>query len=234
MANFATHLKASVISSSAVTSIILLLEILPITQVLGLFILGCLAGLIPDLDSDKSQSLNSLFTIFALIISALLVIYLKFESLLETWIVLLLVYGFIMLMIKSTFEHFTVHRGSFHSITAAILVTVTTINLALWLKLTHIFATLAAIYVFVGIITHLVLDECYSVDIDNKELKASFGTALKLIDTRYIIATASQFILILINIYLLWDNIDNLYKNALFIKEALNNLKLLPNVNKYI
>lgn len=39
--------------------------------------------------------------------------------------------------------------------------------------------------VFLGYITHLILDECYSVNLSGFELKRSFGTALKLLSLRY-------------------------------------------------
>jgi hypothetical protein len=38
---------------------------------------------------------------------------------------------------------------------------------------------------FIGYLTHLVLDEMYSVDVMDTRVKASFGTALKLFDRRY-------------------------------------------------
>ncbi len=37
-----------------------------------------------------------------------------------------------------------------------------------------------------GFLTHLILDEMYSVDVMDTRIKASFGTALKLIDTRHL------------------------------------------------
>ena len=233
MANFSTHLKASIISSATLSSVVLSIKLVPLTQVFGLFILGCLAGLIPDLDSDKSRSLHSLFTIFALVISTFIVTSYNFESLAEIWLTLLLLYGLIMLVVKPIFERFTVHRGSFHSIAAVMLVTTTTVNLSLWLQFSMIFSTLAAIYVLVGTMTHLILDECCSVDIDNRELKASFGSALKLIDTRYITATLFQCIFIVLNIYVLRNNFDDVFNTLLLINEALLQIKLLPNLDKY-
>ena len=43
-------------------------------------------------------------------------------------------------------------------------------------------AWLAGGFVFVGYMTHLILDEIYSVDVYETRIKASFGTALKLYD----------------------------------------------------
>jgi hypothetical protein len=46
-------------------------------------------------------------------------------------------------------------------------------------------AWLAAGFMMFGYITHLVLDELYSVDVMDTRIKASFGTAFKLFDRRY-------------------------------------------------
>jgi hypothetical protein len=51
---------------------------------------------------------------------------------------------------------------------------------------------LAAAFMFVGYITHLTLDEIYSVDVMDTRLKASFGTALKLFDRRHVYASVGM------------------------------------------
>ena len=45
-------------------------------------------------------------------------------------------------------------------------------------------AWLDALFVFLGFVLHLTLDELYSVDFTDRKIKRSFGTALKLLDTR--------------------------------------------------
>jgi hypothetical protein len=45
-------------------------------------------------------------------------------------------------------------------------------------------AWLTGLFVLIGFITHLVLDEIYAVDIEGAAIKKSFGTALKLFDYR--------------------------------------------------
>ena len=233
MANFSTHFKASIITSAALSTAILAVDLIPLIQVCGLFIIGSLAGLVPDLDSDRSKSLNTLFSIFSLAVSAIFILSFDFNSLLEIWASLLLIYGFINFAIKPIFEHFTVHRGSFHSISAVALVVLTTLNLAMWLNFSITLAVLSAIYVLVGCLTHLILDECYSVDINNKEIKASFGSALKLFDTRYIAATLFQFTFIGLNIYWMWHSYDEIFNTLLNIKNTLIQMQFLPDLTKY-
>ena len=53
-------------------------------------------------------------------------------------------------------------------------------------------AWLAAGFMLIGYIVHLALDEIYSVDVMDTRLKNSFGTALKLVDTRHPTATVGM------------------------------------------
>ena len=53
-------------------------------------------------------------------------------------------------------------------------------------------AWLAAAFMFVGYMTHLILDEIYSVDVLNERIKSSFGSALKLFDSHAPIASAAM------------------------------------------
>ena len=46
----------------------------------------------------------------------------------------------------------------------------------------------------VGYLTHLMLDEIYSVDVMDTRIKASFGTALKLVDIKHPGQTAAMAI----------------------------------------
>jgi hypothetical protein len=46
-------------------------------------------------------------------------------------------------------------------------------------------AWLAAGFMSVGYLTHLILDEIYSVDVMDTRIKASFGTALKFVDAKH-------------------------------------------------
>ena len=55
-------------------------------------------------------------------------------------------------------------------------------------------AWLTGLFVLIGFITHLVLDEIYSVDIEGVSIKKSFGTALKLFDYRSWLASGGMAI----------------------------------------
>jgi hypothetical protein len=84
------------------------------------------------------------------------------------------------------FHRISVHRGIWHSILAAVFCAVATaVVFQHMLNKPAGVAWLAAAFMFVGYLTHLTLDEIYSVDVMDTRLKSSFGTALKFIDRRH-------------------------------------------------
>jgi len=233
MANFSTHLKASTIVSATLSSVMLNLSEISGFQAWGLFILGSLAGLLPDLDSDKSRSLNSLFSIFAILVAGILLLNFQFDSILETWMLGLCVYVLFMYAIKPIFEHFTVHRATLHSISAVCMFCALTFHSCLLLGVTLHMAVLACAFVMVGALTHLILDECYSVDIDNKELKASFGTALKPIDLRYPATSFVQVCITLSCVYFAKPHFSAIGDLLYTWADKLHALTFLPDFSNY-
>ncbi|MEQ1670985.1 MAG: metal-dependent hydrolase, partial [Hyphomicrobium sp.] len=84
------------------------------------------------------------------------------------------------------FHKTSVHRGIWHSLLAGVFTSVATaIVFHYVLHRPEGVAWLAAGFMMTGYVTHLVLDEVYSVDVMDTRIKASFGTALKLFDRRY-------------------------------------------------
>ncbi|MEZ9768649.1 hypothetical protein AB4328_13830 [Vibrio breoganii] len=64
MANFNTHLGTAALTSSlAATALLSAGHIVPITA-LWLILLGTIGGLLPDIDSDNSTSMSTLFRLF--------------------------------------------------------------------------------------------------------------------------------------------------------------------------
>jgi hypothetical protein len=91
------------------------------------------------------------------------------------------------------FHRLSVHRGIWHSLLAAFFCAFSTAVVYKTLLGRHEgVAWLAGGFLFIGYLTHLVLDEIYSVDVMDTRIKASFGTALKLIDPRHLGATTAM------------------------------------------
>ncbi|NOU48932.1 metal-dependent hydrolase [Pseudoalteromonas sp. JBTF-M23] len=179
MANFETHFQSSIITSAAFSSTVLATSLANPLDTFILFIIGSLSGLLPDLDADKSRSLNSLFSVLSLCAAIGLPLMIKFDSLLTLWGSALCVYTVLMHIVKPLFESLTVHRGAMHSLLFVLMCSLISIHLALLLGKSLSFSVLLSLSVGIGMLTHLILDECYSVDISNNEIKASFGSALK-------------------------------------------------------
>jgi len=187
MANFNTHLNVAAATTGLTAAVLLSAEHINLNNALYLWFLGTIGGLLPDIDSDNSTSLDVIFNLFATSTSLIIIYYITAEqaSLLELIAPPLLVYTFMKYCIRPLFEKITVHRGSCHSLSFLLLVALITTQVV-W-RLTPqvseqsiIIAWLSGGFIFLGGFIHLTLDEMYSVDLSNVRLKRSFGTALKL------------------------------------------------------
>jgi membrane-bound metal-dependent hydrolase YbcI (DUF457 family) len=140
------------------------------------------AGLLPDLDSDSGVPVREMFGLAAVVVPLLL--YRRLERTFgfspeQTLVILGLVYVFIRYGLSSVFKRFTVHRGMFHSIPAMLIA-----GMAVYL-LYHSDQFWQRVYlaggVMLGFLSHLVLDELYSVDFMGLRVRLNryAGSALK-------------------------------------------------------
>jgi hypothetical protein len=155
------------------------------------FAAGTMGGILPDIDSDHSIPIQIIFSFFAIVL-AFLTVFSKagVYSIAELCLLWIGVYVAIRYVACKLFARFTVHRGVFHSLLAALF---------FWFLATavayHGFAVpafnawLVGCFVGMGYIMHLTLDELYSVDLMGASLKKSFGTALKIASLTSIKAT---------------------------------------------
>jgi hypothetical protein len=234
LANFSTHIKVAVVTSAALSSVVLSTEIASPYQALVLFLIGSLSGLLPDLDADKSTSISWLFSLFGLMLAGSAIVTFALSSLLDIWLVGSLVYAATQFIIKPLFEKFTVHRGSLHSILASTMFSLLAIHLSLSSKHSLNLSMLVGIFVLLGALTHLILDECYSVDLNNVTVKSSFGSAMKLIETRYPIATGCQIMLVSCAIYLLFPHINEMEKIVALWQQKLTHVTFWPSLHELL
>ncbi len=191
MANFKTHVIGSI--SFGLLSNIIFLE--PHDRTFkNIFLYGLSAligGFLPDIDSKSSLSKRIIFTVLAISCSAMVLKYtiqnclISYRSLVECF----LIYLFIRYGLSGLFHRFTIHRGIFHSVP---------IMLCWSFGITFIIHPcnqwMLAISISSGFLSHLLLDELYSVNLENLKLKKSFGTALKF-SSQSNIATFLSYIL---------------------------------------
>jgi membrane-bound metal-dependent hydrolase YbcI (DUF457 family) len=147
-------------------------------------------GMLPDLDSDSGVPVRELSGLAAAVIPILLVPRLLAAGMTQEGVLaaLALLYLLIRYGAGWLFRRVTVHRGMFHSIPAMLI-----FGLLIYLEYhgDRNVRLLLAGGVMLGFLSHLILDEIYSVDFNGVrlKLKSSAGSALKLVSPSWV-ATA--------------------------------------------
>jgi hypothetical protein len=168
--------------------------------------LTTLGGLLPDLDSDSGVPVRELFGIAAALVPFLLYRHLLDRGLSteQTLVILVGVYLLIRYGLSGVFKRWTVHRGMFHSLPALLIA-----GLAFYLGYHSTSPRLVRLYlaggVMLGFLSHLVLDEIYSIDFMGVRvhLNKYAGSALKLA-SRSRPATLTTYALLALLGYLAW------------------------------
>jgi membrane-bound metal-dependent hydrolase YbcI (DUF457 family) len=166
--------------------------------------LTTLGGLLPDLDSDSGVPVRELFGAAATVVPILLYHRLRDRfSVEQTLSILGGVYLFIRYVVSALFKRFTVHRGMFHSIPALLIS-----GLATYLIYHNPEMELRwfmAGAVMIGFLSHLILDEIYSVDFMGARLRLNkyAGSALKLYSPSRA-ATAWTYAALAVLIFAVW------------------------------
>jgi len=223
MANFNTHLAVGATVSLILSESLLAMEILSPNLATMAFLLGTVGSLMPDIDSDYSKSLTIAFTIVSILITMLLIsIKNNSYSLIELLIMSLSVFIFIRFGLIDLFRFVSRHRGMFHSIPVALIFGITTVIISY--EMFHIDTLISWIYGFmvtIGYLTHLILDELYSVDLGNVRIKSSFGTALKLFKLRNTIDKIQNLLIYVILVMLIQISPDiTIFADTIFSHKA--------------
>ena len=152
-----------------------------VTQAMVAGILTWVSGMLPDMDSESGKPVRELFGVTAALAPLLL---LQHTSRLgisgdRAMLFCLLLYGAVRYGGATILGRLTVHRGMFHSIPALIIATEVTF-LGYSSPDTMVRALMAG-GVALGFLSHLILDEVYSVQWNGVtiKLKKSAGSALK-------------------------------------------------------
>ncbi|MAC45374.1 metal-dependent hydrolase [Oceanospirillum beijerinckii] len=184
MANFQTHLGGAALGGGLIASSILATGMTTLPQAISGWLLVMLGGLLPDIDSNHSNVVRGLFSVFGGMIAILSIIILGADaSIVMMWLAGTVSFIFVRYGLWYAFSRFTVHRGIFHSLLAGALFSLLAAALSYQLvELNSKVSWLMGICLFSGFVIHLLLDECYSVDLVNGRIKRSFGTAMKLFD----------------------------------------------------
>jgi hypothetical protein len=159
--------------------------------------LTTIGGMLPDLDSDSGVPVREMFGLGAVLVPFLLLrrlinLELTFEQLVVVMagIYLLVRYG-----LSEIFKRMTVHRGIFHSIPAMMIAGLTIFILYHSPDVT--LRIYLAIGTMIGFLSHLVLDELYSVDFSGASLRLNqfAGSALKLYSQSWPVTVSAYLLL---------------------------------------
>jgi len=145
--------------------------------------LTAFGGMLPDLDSDSGTPVREVSGLAAAVIPLLLYNRIAYTGLHHEAILAILLASYLAIryFLVWAFKRFTIHRGMFHSIPAMCIA-----GLLVYLAYDCPVAEQATRYVLavglmLGFLSHLILDEIYSVEVGllKVKVKSSSGTALK-------------------------------------------------------
>jgi membrane-bound metal-dependent hydrolase YbcI (DUF457 family) len=185
MANYATHIGVGTLVSGSLATLTLAADILSADSLMAVTLAGVVGSFLPDIDLKDSRASGVLFSGFAFFF-AFCAMFLAAPklSILELWIFVAVIFLLIRYGFEAMFHRFSYHRGIWHSLIAAFFFASLTAIIFHYILGKHPgVAWLGGGFMFVGYITHLLLDEIYSVDLMGRRIKKSFGSALKLFDT---------------------------------------------------
>jgi membrane-bound metal-dependent hydrolase YbcI (DUF457 family) len=194
MANFTTHIAVGTIVSGALATLTLAANVVAPENLVAVTMAGVLGSVLPDIDLKDSRPSRAMFAGLAIFFSFAVLFNAATQlSIAELWILWLGTLLAVRYGLHSIFHRISVHRGIWHSILAAVFCAiVTAIVFYHLLNKPAGVAWLAAAFMFLGYMTHLTLDEIYSVDVMDTRLKSSFGTALKLFDRRHFYSSVAM------------------------------------------
>lgn len=181
MADFKTHIQVASLISGSAAGTLAWAELVSLPESGLLWLAGSLGGIMPDIDADTSRSMRIIFRLFATLATSLVLLYgRQYLSLPDTVLLGLVSYFGVRYPLSWGFARLTVHRGSLHSLLANLVFA--GMGVAISYRLFEVSPELAwwvGIFIFFGAVIHLLLDEMYSIDLEGRRLKSSFGTAFK-------------------------------------------------------
>jgi len=187
MANFTTHIAAGTVVSGALATLTLAADVVAPEALVPVTLAGVLGSVLPDIDLKESRPSKAMFAGLGIFFSfAVLFAFATRFSIAELWILWLGTLVAVRYGLQELFHRLAVHRGIWHSLLAALFFGgATAIVFHYILGQPDGVAWLAAAFLAVGYLVHLALDEIYSVDVMDVRIKESFGSALKIFDSRH-------------------------------------------------
>ncbi|MCB1519599.1 MAG: metal-dependent hydrolase [Hyphomicrobiaceae bacterium] len=230
MANFTTHIGAGTVQAGILATVTLAADVVAPENLVTVTLAGVLGSVLPDIDLKDSRASKIMFSGLGVFASfVVLFAFAEKYSVVELMVLWLGTLAFVRYGLHTLFHRLSVHRGVWHSLLAGIFCAgLTAVTIYYVLGRHEGVAWLGGAFLLLGFIQHLVLDEIYSVDVMNRRIKASFGTALKIYDSRYGVASAAMAVAAVAAIWLAPSPntfVDGLTQRQLWTEL---NQKLLP------
>lgn len=181
MADFKTHITVSTVLGVGYGAAAHLLYGVPPSTCIVAGGLCSLAGMLPDLDSDSGVPVREMISLLCAAVPIMMVDRFRHFG----WSVemmacaSIIVYCLLRFGVAEIFKRYTVHRGMWHSIPACAIAGLLTFLIVSGEDFNlRVYKTMAVV---LGFLSHLVLDEIWSVSVGlgGVRVKRSFGTALK-------------------------------------------------------
>ena len=187
MANFPTHIGIGTLVAGSLATLTAAADVVAPENIVAVTLAGVVGSVLPDIDLKDSRPARALFSGLAIFFSfCVLFNVADTYSIAEMYILWLGTLGLVRYGGEALLQRFSYHRGIFHSILAGVMFWILTAIVFTYGMGRHpAVGWLAGGFLFIGYMTHLLLDEIYSVDVMDRRLKLSFGSALKLIDAKH-------------------------------------------------
>ena len=200
MASFAQHVNTAVVISGIAIAPLYATSLVDINQSLALLFFGMLGGILPDIDLENSKPIqitSSILSIFIPLLAILTLLHsLSISKMLFIWFLSSILLHFFIFKILFLL---TVHRGVIHSIPMGFLFShLLVITFHNVLELPEMFSLLCGLFLFIGFLIHLILDEIVSLNAFGMSFKKSLGSALKVYDTNNHIGSIFIYTMIII------------------------------------
>lgn len=189
MANFRTHLTVALSASTALAGVGLWAGLYGVSTAVFGALIGTIGGLLPDIDLRTSRPAQKGFAFASIFLATLMAIlyashHVGTDGVVNALLVWAVVFCALKYVIFEIFHRVTVHRGMVHSVPYMAVFGLLMVYGAYYgLKLTALISWLFGVFLFIGALVHLILDELYSVNLWGLKLKKSAGTAFKFFES---------------------------------------------------
>ena len=206
LANFKTHLVVAAAVSSVVAIVGWATKLFGLSTAIFGALIGTVGGLLPDIDLKSSKPAKKGFYWASILLATLVaILYAAHHTGAEVAIYALALWAVVFCVLKfgvfEIFSRVTVHRGMVHSVPyMAIFALMVVYGTFYGLKFSGFTSWIFGIFLWLGSLVHLLLDELYSVNVWGLKLKKSSGTAFKFFERKKKI----QYIVLYMILGLLW------------------------------